>query len=202
MAYSKFTLEKALSSLNLDLQSVENLFPDVKPVALSEPIATLLKRFLPIALGVATEKARSEFLVAPLLSEVRQQHAGGVSIFSGITFDVDPARGLMGACDFLLTLSPEQNLLQAPIFAAVESKSENLRPGLGQCLAKMVAIQLFNEQAGKPRKTIFGAVTSGLAWRFLQLEDNQVLLENRERSLGDGSEVLGILLSIASEKQS
>ncbi len=201
MAYSKFTLEKALDSLGLELRSIDNLFPEVKPVVVSEPIATLLKRFLPIALGVATEKARSEFLVAPLLSEVRQQRAGEISIFSGITFDVDPARGLAGACDFLLALSPEQNLLQAPLFAAVESKSENLRPGLGQCLAEMVAIQVFNERAEKPRKIIWGAVTSGLAWRFLKLEGNQILLENQERALGDGSEILGILLFIASNEK-
>jgi hypothetical protein len=199
VAYSKFTLEKALSGLSLTLTSTDDLFPTVSRVALTEPMAGLLRRFLPIALGVATEKARSEYLVAPLLAEVRLQLSERISIFSGIEFDIDAARGLTGACDFLLALSPEQNLLQAPVFAAVESKSENLKPGLGQCLAEMVAIQLFNERAGKPISPIWGAVTSGLAWRFLKLEGSTVSLENQERALGDGSEVLGILLSIASE---
>jgi hypothetical protein len=200
MAYSKFTLEKALKELELTLVSVPELFLGVAPVAVSEPMAGLLKQYLTIALGVATEKARSEYLVAPLLFELRQRTGGAISIFSGVTFDVDPARGLAGACDFLLAKSPEQNILQSPVFAAVESKSENLRPGLGQCLAEMVAVQLFNQQEGHPLPTVWGTVTSGLAWRFMKLEGQTVYLENQERSLGDGSEVLGILLHIAEGK--
>jgi hypothetical protein len=194
MAYSKFTLEKALKELELTLVSVPELFLGVAPVAVSEPMAGLLKQYLTIALGVATEKARSEYLVAPLLFELRQRTGGAISIFSGVTFDVDPARGLAGACDFLLAKSPEQNILQSPVFAAVESKSENLRPGLGQCLAEI------NKQEGHPLPTVWGTVTSGLAWRFMKLEGKTVYLENQERSLGDGSEVLGILLHIAEGK--
>nr|WP_309695811.1 hypothetical protein [Armatimonas sp.] len=200
MAYSKFTLEKALKELELTLVSVPEIFAGVAPVAVSEPMAGLLQQYLTIALGVATEKARSEYLVAPLLFELRQRTGGAISIFSGVTFDVDPARGLAGACDFLLAKSPEQNVLQSPIFAAVESKSENLRPGLGQCLAEMVAVQLFNQREGHPLSTVWGTVTSGLAWRFMKLEGQTVFLENQERSLGDGSEVLGILLHIAEGK--
>lgn len=200
MAYSKFTLEKALKELELTLVSVPELFSEVAPVAVSEPMAGLLQQYLTIALGVATEKARSEYLVAPLLFELRQRTGGAISIFSGVTFDVDPARGLAGACDFLLAKSPEQNILQSPVFAAVESKSENLRPGLGQCLAEMVAVQLFNQREGHPLPTVWGTVTSGLAWRFMKLEGQTVFLENQERSLGDGSEVLGILLHIAGSK--
>ena len=200
MAYSKFTLETALKELELTLVSVPELFAGVVPVAVSQPMAGLLQQFLPIALGVATEKARSEFLVAPLLFELRQRTGGQISIFSGVAFDVDPARGLSGACDFLLARSPEQNLLQSPVFAAVESKSENLKPGLGQCLAEMVAVQLFNQREGHPLPIVWGTVTSGLAWRFLKLEGQTIYLENQERSLGDGSEVLGILLHIAEGK--
>ena len=200
MAYSKFTLEKALKELELTLVSVPEIFAGVAPVAVSEPMAGLLQQYLTIALGVAPEKARSEYLVAPLLFELRQRTGGAISIFSGVTFDVDPARGLAGACDFLLAKSPEQNVLQSPVFAAVESKSENLRPGLGQCLAEMVAVQLFNQREGHPLPTVWGTVTSGLAWRFMKLEGQTVFLENQERSLGDGSEVLGILLHIAEGK--
>ena len=86
MAYSKFTLEKALKELELTLVSVPELFLGVMPVAVSEPMAGLLQQYLTSALGVATEKARSEYLVAPLLFELRQRTGGAISIFSGVTF--------------------------------------------------------------------------------------------------------------------
>jgi hypothetical protein len=41
---------------------------------------------------------------------------------------------------------------------------------LGQCIAEMVAAQKFNEANDQPIATIYGSISSGTAWRFLQLE--------------------------------
>ena len=58
----------------------------------------------------------------------------------------------------------------APVITIVEAKNESIRSGLGQCIAEMVAAQLFNEQKGQLIPTIYGAVTTGSLWRFLTLE--------------------------------
>ena len=44
-----------------------------------------------LALSINTEKARSEWLIAPLLAEVWERAAPRVSLYSGLDFNVDPA---------------------------------------------------------------------------------------------------------------
>jgi hypothetical protein len=56
----------------------------------------------PLAMALNTEKARSEFLIAPVLLEVHRLFPGQASLFSDLLFDVDPARGLTRYEDFLL----------------------------------------------------------------------------------------------------
>jgi hypothetical protein len=51
----------------------------------------------------------------------------------------------------------------------VEAKNENIKGGLGQCVAEMIAAQLFNEREGNAIDTIYGAVTTGEIWKFLKL---------------------------------
>ena len=51
----------------------------------------------------------------------------------------------------------------------VEAKNENIKGGLGQCVAEMIAAQRFNEREGNAIDTIYGAVTTGEIWKFLKL---------------------------------
>jgi len=109
-------------------------------------VSALLRDYLrdaaPLALAFSTEKARSEMIIALILLEVRRQRKGEVSLFSGADFNVDPERGLVGFCDYLLSLSREQLSVEAPVVAVVEAKNENLRLGTPQCIAEMVAARL------------------------------------------------------------
>ena len=43
----------------------------------------------------------------------------------------------------------------------IEAKNENIKGGLGQCAAAMLAAQLFNQQEGNEIRKIYGAVTTG-----------------------------------------
>jgi hypothetical protein len=61
-----------------------------------------------ITTAINTEKARSEFLIAPVLAELRRQTKHQISLFSGTEFNVDPERGLSGFCDYLISQSREQ----------------------------------------------------------------------------------------------
>ena len=194
MAYRDFTLKKALDDFGLTL--VEADFTDTPESAVSQEIQNLLREYRPLAVAIDTEKARSEFLIAPILAEARRQAGHRFSLFSGVTFAVDPKRGLTGVCDYLLSLSPEQQFVRAPVFAIVEAKNDNLKRGLGQCVAEMVAAQVFNEREGRAQ-TIYGSVTSGTLWRFLKLEGKQVTLEEKEHYLDQLAGILGILTAWA-----
>ena len=54
-----------------------------------------------------------------------------MNVLSGVAFDVDKERGLVGFCDFLIARSPEIFYIQGPILAVVEAKKENLVVGSG-----------------------------------------------------------------------
>ena len=82
------------------------------------------------------------------------------------------------------------------MLAIVEAKKENITGGLGQCVAAMVAAQLFNERDGSVDMVIYGAVTTGSNWRFLKLEGSTVLIDRPEYYLDRVDKILGILLSI------
>ena len=150
MAYSQFTLEKIKIDLGYQIVESFGIFKDM-PIGIVSPFLTeLLGKFMPLALSIDTEKARSEFIVAPILFELKSLLKNRVSLFSGREFNVDADLGLTGYCDFLVSQSSEQLLIQAPVLALVEAKNDNISSGLGQCMAEMVAAQIFNQRKGHP----------------------------------------------------
>jgi len=146
MAYSDFTLKRVKSDLNIKIIENEALFPNIEGIEISQFLETMLKRNIPLALAINTEKARSELIIANILLEVKDQLKNEISFFSGIEFTVDKDRGLTGYCDFILSRSIEQFYLEAPVVTIVEAKNENITGGLGQCIASMYAAAIFNER--------------------------------------------------------
>nr|WP_322744473.1 MULTISPECIES: hypothetical protein [unclassified Coleofasciculus] len=67
--------------------------------------------------------------------------------------------------------------------------------GLGQCVAEMVAAQIFNEREGNEISVIYGTVTSGTNWKFLKLKGKVVEIDLVEYYLTDVNKILGILAS-------
>src|SRR5919199_793495 len=106
---------------------------------------------------------------------------------------VKPAQGLNGNCDFLFSRSPKLLLVTAPVTVIVESKKENLNAGLGQCIAEMLAAQIFNEREGNKIKAIYGTITTGSIWKFLKLEEQTVEIDLGEYFLNNVNKILGIL---------
>ena len=195
MAFRDFTFPEVQHTLGLTLAEAD-LF---RAVPAWEPTAEFIERMqagVDLALAVNTEKARSEFIVAPLLMELRRTLAGGFGLFSGIEFNVDPARGLNGYCDFILTRSLLQSVLTAPILAIAEAKNDNLRSGMGQCIAVMVAAREFNSQSATHLSTIYGAVTTGGAWKFLRLVGTDLTLDRREYFVAELGRIMGVLAHI------
>ncbi|NMF64252.1 hypothetical protein DP113_07285 [Brasilonema octagenarum UFV-E1] len=194
MPYSDFTLAKAKNTLSLTLDETRNLFRNVLGVQPSDLLTRLLDENLPLATAINSEKARSEFLIAPILSEVRRQQDYRISLFSGTEFNVEPAQGLSGFCDFILSASGEQYFISAPVVTVVEAKNENIIAGLGQCAATMLAAQIFNQRAGNDVEVIYGVVTTGTNWKFLTLEQNIVCIDSIEYYIKEVDKILGIFL--------
>lgn len=194
MFYSDFISFDQLIPLGISqIITVEKLV-DFEPIAPSAFLTEALKRFVPLATAINTEKARSEYLIAPILSEIvtLNPHA---SLFSGKSFTADPSMGLNGFVDFLLTANPDKLAIKAPIVTIIEAKNENINNGLAQCIATMYAAFLVNRHDPKlGAKTVYGAVTTGQVWRFLALKSNlEVSIDLNDRYLTPLDELLGLL---------
>src|SRR5260370_22826448 len=170
MAFWYFTSETAFPPFGLDLNQECDLFAAVPAAKVSTLLRAVLDEFIPLGTSIHTEKARSEFIVAPILAEVRKLMNHRISLFSGFDFNVDPGRGLNGTCDFILADSRVQLFLRNPVLMVVEAKNDNIKSGLGQCAAEMVGAREFNERAGDRAIPIHGLVTTGTNWRFFKLK--------------------------------
>ena len=200
MAYSNFTLDKVVETFELDIVDSEDLFGKVEPILLGEHLNTALERKVQLAEAINTEKARSELIVAEVLVELREQFDRRISLFSGIDFSVDAGDGLVGVCDFLVSLSPVQYLLQAPIIALVEAKRDDFLSGLGQCTAEMLAAQRFNAKKGNDIPTVYGVSTTGLTWKFLKLTEKRLDIDVASYAIRECDKILGILASMVAQK--
>jgi hypothetical protein len=194
MAYSDFSLRKVKEQFELTLVEGVCFLPEITPLMPSTPyLQDVLQESLPLAISMGSEKARSELLISPVLFELRRLLDRKISFFSGEEFTVDQAAGLNGTCDFLLSRSPEQLLIEAPIMVIVEAKKDNIKGGWGQCIAEMIAAQRFNEGGAQSIDTIYGTVTTGNIWTFLKLEGKQVTIDLNDYFLLPVERLLGIL---------
>ena len=194
MAYSDFNLAKVQKTFNLTFDETRNLFTDIEPIATSDMLKALLIDYIPLATSIATEKARSEFLIAPILADLRKLLKNKVSLFSGNEFNVDPTKGLQGFCDYILSFSQEQLFISAPVMFIFEAKKEDINGGLGQCIAAMIAAQLFNQVQGSEVERIYGVVTTGTNWKFLFIELTTVYIDSVEYYIKEVDKIFGILL--------
>ena len=193
MAYSDFDLKTVRERFDLVVHEEINLFAPVGELPVSEWLQNFLAEWGSAALAMNTEKARSEMIIAPILMETVRLAQQPIRLFSGVTFDIDRERGLNGACDYLLSQSPERFFPGNPILAVVEAKREDVSGGLGQCIAEMLAAHIYNEREGSHPSIIYGTVTTGNIWRFLQLQYPQVFIDQPEYYLHQVGKILGIL---------
>lgn len=203
------TLEAAIQRFNLQLVEGEIFLPELSPIAVSPNLSETLTENLPLA-SVGSEKARSELLISPVLVAVRRLCDRQISLFSGAEFTVDEALGLSGVCDFLLSRSPEIIEIEAPVVVIVEATKSDLTVGFGHCIAEMVAAQRFNQtepnfssnsnlelsqnsSQNLEQRRIFGCITNGVSWRFLQLQNTTVTIDLIDYPLFPTGQILAIL---------
>lgn len=195
MSYSQFSIENLQQSFEITIQEKVSLFAEVPEINYSQFLRETLAYNTPLALAIATEKARSEAIILPILIELKKQLQNQISIFSGKEFNVEPQKGLNGFCDFLISNSPLQLAIEAPVTILVEAKNDNLSLGLGQCMAEMIAAQIFNDRKGNTIPTIYGSVTTGSLWQFLRLTGSNIEVDLDEYFLKNVGKILGILRS-------
>ncbi len=176
MAYNKFKIEQLQSKFSLHITKEDWLSTKLDAFGEDALLMSLLGEISQVFLG--SEKARSEFIVAPILQALNRKNKGKISIFSGYEFNIDKKAELNGFCDFILSTVPNSLIIEAPAFFVVETKKTDVDDNaIAQCGAEMLAAQIFNERKGKPQNAIYGCVTSGFSWAFIKLEDKILTID-------------------------
>ena len=199
MSYSNFTLELVVTKFELAKTESIGIFSEIEPITPSDYLTTGLAKKVPLAAAIGTEKARSELIVADVLVELCEKFDYRISFFSGIDFNVDAENDLTGVCDFLISLSPGQLFLEEPVIALVEAKNTDMKLGLGQCVAEMIAAQRFNQEKGNDIPCIYGATTTGVNWQFLKLTENNLQIDIDIYPIRQSDRILGILSSMVNQ---
>lgn len=193
MAYSKFKLKDILTQFSLTLSS-EVFFDEIKPLEYSDWLKISLERAQ--KQGYSSEKERSERLIHPVLAELQDINNYTFSFYSGRNLDIEPLQGLVGECDYILSLGNTIDMIQSPIFTLVEAKEESMDWGIRQCAAQMIGAKLFNENEGHAAKVIYGCATIGEVWRLMRLENDYLFLDKKHYYLNNIGELLGALQRI------
>lgn len=193
MPYSEFTIEAVCKVFSLGWDDSRDLFGAVPAVPVGERLRSLLDDYAPMATSIHTEKARSEFIVAPILAECRSLMGREISLFSGVNFEVDRSLGLGGICDFIISGARNQTFVTRPVLMVVEAKNDDFRSGLGQCAAEMVAARIFKSRHGDALVGVYWAVTTGSLWKFLELEEETLFTDRAEYYLDRVDKIMGIL---------
>ncbi len=191
MPYSQFKFSDLHQKFGIEEETTK-MFENLVPVEPTDWLTRTLE--INLQMPLLSEKSKSEYIIAPILTDIWEQNKECFTIFSGVSLDVDTDKGLNGECDFIFSSEPRKKYsLVSPIFTLVEAKNDNISNGIPQCIAQMLGARLFNEKNEKPLKSIYGCVTTGEEWQFLELNENKILVHNKLILLNKIDEILGAL---------
>jgi hypothetical protein len=179
MAYTSLAYPDVLQQLHLT-QIDQRLFVGVPDWPLNDFQRQWLQRGELITNTNSTKKARSEFLIAPLLLMLHFRDQHPIRIYPGHELTVDAANDLNGVCDFIISRGPQSRYVQAPILAIIEAKNALLTSGYGQCIAVMVAARELILKAKMPNASVaYGCSSMGIDWYFLHLAGDQTIIDSQ-----------------------
>jgi hypothetical protein len=192
MTYTDYTLEEIEARFEI-INRREKLFAEIIPI----PISEFLRESLLNAqeLPLKSEKSKSEWIVVPVLTELRRLNNKYFTIYSGDYLNVDEANGLKGECDFIIAKDTGSFSVSFPIIQIVEAKKNDLEIGIPQCAAQLIGARVFNEKKGVKLDKVYGCVTTGNEWIFLCLS-HELKIDSRIYYLNEVELVLGIFQNI------
>jgi hypothetical protein len=192
MAYTDFTLNDLEEKFGIKNRT-ERIFNKVKLVEPSEKLKDDLQEV--VELPVRSEKAKSEWIVVPILRELRRRNEKFFTIYSGENLDVDKANGLNGECDFIIAKDIGTYNINYPIIQIVEAKKNDIDLGIPQCAAQLLGAKIYNQKKKTDISKIYGCVTTGNDWLFMCL-DESLIIDTKIYYFSDLEEILGVLQTI------
>ena len=191
--YSSFSFKAVKKQFGLT-SAKGILFDDLQPLQPSDGLLDFLGKTSRMA--IVSEKSRSEWIVAPIMVEMKSRNLDKMNVLSGENMDVAKEQSLTGECDFIFVKDPDALTVESLIFCLVEAEKNDLMGGIGQCAAQMVGARMLNEQDGVNFPVIYGCATTGLDWQFLKLENQLITIERNVKYINELPYLLGMFQRI------
>jgi len=195
MAYTDFTLKDLENKFGVSNKVVQ-LFGNLEPIEPSEWLQSTLA--LCAELPARSEKAKSETIVFPLLLELRKRNNNFITFYSGDNLIADELNGLKGECDFIITKDMGTYDINFPIIQIVEAKKHDIESGVSQCAAQLIGAKIFNEKNNVKLDFIYGCVTNGDEWLFMQLGE-KLAIDKKKYFLVQINKLLAVFQHIIDE---
>ena len=141
----------------------------------------------------ASEEARCEAIIFPVLREVYKGYADHYSLWIKKPIVYDDV--LSGTPDYFISTRSELGKLVVgtPLIMLVEAQKNDFEQGWGQCLSELVATQKINADPDTP---VYGIVSDGIRWQFGQLVGD-IFTQNRTSLSTDNLPILfGVIDSV------
>ncbi len=193
MVYTDFNWDNLEEKLGITNKKTI-LFDKINPFSISDTLLEAIQEAQQMHLS--SEKSRSEWIVVPILRELRKKNDNFFTIFSGDSLNVDSKKGLKGECDFILAKDTNSLSLNCPIIQIVEAKKHDVDLGIPQCTAQLFGARIFNEARGVILPKIYGCVTTGNEWIFMFLQNNIVFVDTKIYYLNEMESILGVFQKI------
>ncbi len=142
---------------------------------------------------LASEAAKCQALIYPILREVYKPYAEGYALWIEKSMTYNDT--LSGTPDYFVSTRSELGplVVGSPLIMLVEAKRNDFETGWGQCLAELVAAQKINADAGFP---VYGIVTDGERWQFGRLVGDTFTEDTTFFSLQDLPALFGAIDAI------
>ena len=132
----------------------------------------------------------------PILLASRELSPVPLAIFSGQRLDVDPGLGPGRRVRLHPGSGPPVPPLRAPIATIVEAKKNDIEAGPGPVRGADGG-RPDVQPGGRPRDVdVFGCVTTGEVWQFLQLVESKAMIDRRIYYLDDLEGILAAIQEI------
>ena len=186
--YSSFSFKTVKKQFGL--KSVKGIiFDNLMPIEPSNWLLDALE--MSSKMAIVSEKSRSEWIVSPIMMDIKRRNVDKMNILSGENMDASKEQSLTGECDFIFVKDPDTFNVESLIFCLVEAERHDLIGGMGQCTAQMVGARMLNEQDNVDFPMIYGCVTTGSDWQFLKLENQLVTIERNLKFINELPYLLG-----------
>lgn len=172
---------------------IQKLFSSIKSVKPSIRLVNDIKEAKTFPLH--TKKAKSEWIIVPILKELQRINADFLTIYSGEPLNADFENGLNGVCDFIISKDIKTYTISYPLILIVEAPKGDIDLGITQCAAQMVGAKKYNDKKGTPVDMVYGCVTNGKEFLFLQLAD-KIIIDTETYSLSKLDELMGVFQTI------